>query len=259
MTANQSRPPSATWRRRRESSSPFWRSGRRRNFGWSGLEETLHYSDRACRLWNQILDVAATVPSPITFFDATILMAPIVTLRGKKETVDFYQAVYDELQTWVRDGYAAIPGERFRIYWEDKPFWFGLREMSEYFSERKAAILCSLYTHAWSYRFDTSDPIGTLARNYATVYPNVSFDQRADFIADYMKRYRLHGLIAHGNRSCKGGVFGMAEIIDGVKARGGGPGILVDADMCDRRFFLKEQVYDRIDTFLESLASRYGL
>lgn len=237
----------------------FLEGGTGKKLDMDRLAQTLEYSDQACRLWNEILDMGANVPSPLTFFDATVLMAPIVTLRGKKETVEFYTAVRDELAEWTREGYAAIPGERFRLYWEDKPFWFGLREMSDYFTERRAAVLCSLYTHAWSYRFDTSDPVGTLARNYATVYPNISFDQRADLIAGYMKRYRLHGLVSHANRSCKGGVFGMPEIIEQVGERGGFPGIMVEADMSDSRFFLKRDVYDRIDTFLESLADRHGI
>jgi benzoyl-CoA reductase/2-hydroxyglutaryl-CoA dehydratase subunit BcrC/BadD/HgdB len=223
------------------------------------LEQALHYSDRGCRLWNDILDMAANVPSPLTYFDESFLMAPIVNLRGRAKSVEFYEAVRDELKEWVNEGYAAIPGERFRIYWEEKPFWFALREMSQYFAERKAAILCSLYTHAWSYRFDPKDPIGTLARNYATVYPNLNFDQRVEFMLDYMRRYHLHGLISHGNRSCKGGAFGMVDIEDMIEKEGGYPGIVVDGDMSDSRFFSSEQVYNRIDAFLEALAVKYGI
>ena len=223
------------------------------------LKETLHYSDLGCRLWNEILDMAANVPSPLTFFDATILMAPIVTLRGKPRSVSFYEGVRDELSNWVKEGYSAIPGERFRLYWEDKPFWFALREMSEYFTERKAAILCSLYTHAWSYRFDLSDPIGTLAKNYATTYPNLNLNQRAEMMIDYMDRYKLQGLISHANRSCKGGTFGMVDLKDIIKEKTGIPGILIEADMSDSRFFSPEQVYNRIDAFLESLAAKFSL
>jgi bcr-type benzoyl-CoA reductase subunit B len=223
------------------------------------LEEALHYSDRGCRLWNEILDMAANKPSPLTYFDESFLMAPIVNLRGRKKSVDFYEAVRDEMAHWVKEGYSAIPDERFRIYWEEKPFWFALREMSEFFMERKTAILCSLYTHAWSYRFDPSDPISTLAKNYAMVYPNLNFEQRAGLMADYMRRYHLHGLIAHGNRSCKGGVFGMVDIKEMIEQKGGYPGIVIDADMSDSRFFSREQIYNRIDAFLEALAVRYGI
>jgi len=223
------------------------------------LEESLYYADKGCRLWNEILDMAATIPSPLTFFDASFLMAPIVNLRGRAKSVEFYEAVKKELSGWVKDGYSAIPGERFRLYWEEKPFWFALKEMSEYFAERKAAILCSLYTHAWSYRFDTKDPIATLAKNYAGVYPNLSFGQRSDLMLDYMQRYHLHGLIAHGNRSCKGGVFGMPDILNLIESKGGFPGILIEGDMSDTRFFSGEQFYNRIDAFLESLAAKYGI
>ncbi len=223
------------------------------------LEESLSLADRGCRLWNEILDMAANAPSPLTYFDECFLMAPIVNLRGRSKSVDFYSAVRDELAQWVQDGYSAIPGERFRIYWEEKPFWFALREMSEFFSKRNTAILCSLYTHAWSYRFDTTDPLATLAENYAMVYPNLNFDKRADLMLDYIRRYRLHGLIAHGNRSCKGGVFGMADIKEIMEQKEGCPGLVVDADMSDSRFFSPEQIYNRIEAFLESLAVRLGI
>jgi benzoyl-CoA reductase/2-hydroxyglutaryl-CoA dehydratase subunit BcrC/BadD/HgdB len=223
------------------------------------LEQALEYSDRGCRLWNEILDMAANVPSPLTYFDESFLMAPIVNLRGRAASVAFYETVKDELIEWVQEGYGAIPGERFRIYWEEKPFWFALREMSEYFAERKTAILCSLYTHAWSYRFDPTDPISTLAKNYAAVYPNLNFQERADLMLDYMRRYHLHGLIVHANRSCKGGTFGMVDIKEIIEKKGGFPGIVVEADMSDSRFFSREQIYNRIDAFLEALAVRYGI
>lgn len=223
------------------------------------LEQALEYSDRGCRLWNEILDMAANVPSPLTYFDESFLMAPIVNLRGRAASVAFYETVKDELIEWVQEGYGAIPGERFRIYWEEKPFWFALREMSEYFAERKTAILCSLYTHAWSYRFDPTDPISTLAKNYAAVYPNLNFQERADLMLDYMRRYHLHGLIVHANRSCKGGSFGMVDIKEIIEKKGGFPGIVVEADMSDSRFFSREQIYNRIDAFLEVLAVRYGI
>lgn len=223
------------------------------------LEQALDYSDRGCRLWNEILDMAANVPSPLTYFDESFLMAPIVNLRGREASVAFYETVKEELLEWVREGYGAIPDEKFRIYWEEKPFWFALREMSEYFAEKKTAILCSLYTHAWSYRFDPTDPISTLAKNYAAVYPNLNFQERADLMLDYMKRYRLHGLIIHANRSCKGGAFGMVDIKEIIEKEGGFPGIVVEADMSDSRFFSREQIYNRIDAFLETLAAKYNI
>ena len=49
-------------------------------------------------LWKEVLKTAESRPSPFTCFDAFIHMAPIVTLRGTQEVVDYYKLLRDEMQ-----------------------------------------------------------------------------------------------------------------------------------------------------------------
>ena len=57
------------------------------------FKEAVRLSRECSRLWRATLETAAALPSPWTFFDATIHMAPAVVARGTQEAVDYYQTL----------------------------------------------------------------------------------------------------------------------------------------------------------------------
>ena len=97
------------------------------------FKEALAYSRRTSELWRACLESAGAVPSPWTFFDATIHMGPAVVARGTKEAVDYYELLLPELQQRIKDGVAAVEGEKHRLYWEGMPIWGKLRPLSDQF------------------------------------------------------------------------------------------------------------------------------
>ncbi|HIQ22128.1 MAG TPA: 2-hydroxyacyl-CoA dehydratase, partial [Planctomycetes bacterium] len=102
-------------------------------FDMDRLREVVRLSRQCTDLWKAVLDTAAHVPSPITFFDGTIQMGPAVVLRGTQEAVDYYRLLLEELNQRVADGVAAVEGERLRVYWEGMPIWGKLRDLSSQF------------------------------------------------------------------------------------------------------------------------------
>ena len=94
------------------------------------LNEVLNHSARACALWNEVLDLAQHQPAPWTIFDEYIHMAPIVTHRGTKECVDYYEELKVFLLERVAAGFAAVPTEKHRFYCDNIPMWFRLRAES---------------------------------------------------------------------------------------------------------------------------------
>ncbi|MHC4404043.1 MAG: 2-hydroxyacyl-CoA dehydratase, partial [Planctomycetota bacterium] len=62
------------------------------------LREVVDLSKQCTVLWKAVLETAATVPAPITFFDGTTLMGPAVVLRGRQDAVDYYQVLLAELE-----------------------------------------------------------------------------------------------------------------------------------------------------------------
>ncbi len=227
-------------------------------FDLDRLAEVMALSGEACRLWNSILDMAALSPAPFGFFDACYHMAPIVTLRGTREAVEYYRALKGELEERVAKGIPAISGERFKIYWDHIPVWPKLRWFADYFASRGALVAVSQYTHSWAWSFDPSRTLESLAENYTEAFINRGFEQRVQMKIDFMRKYKVDGFIFFSNRSCKPNSFGLYDKRNVVSRRTGLPGIVIEADMSDLRFFAEDQVKGKLDVFFHQLEQRIG-
>ena len=64
----------------------------------------------------------------------------MVLMRGTEEAVEYYRILKEEVEQRVSDNQAAVPGERFRFYWEGPPIWSALRPLSELFLEHQVAV-----------------------------------------------------------------------------------------------------------------------
>jgi len=225
-----------------------------KKFDLDRLREVLILSRDACRLYKAFLDLAVHKPSPISIFDALIHMAIIVYLRGTPQAIHYYRTLVEEIEEEkVSHGLGVIPHERYRLYWENLPVWFKFREHADLLASHGAVILTSLYVHAWTYDFDASDPIRTLAENYASVFSNVELEERAEMALDLFGRYRLNGTIMFLNRSCKALTFGELELRDILTRRTGIPALVFESDMGDPRFYSETQVKTRLEAYFESL------
>ncbi len=229
-----------------------------KKFDYDRLREVLAYSRDACRLYREFLDLAAHKPSPINIFDALIHMAIIVYLRGTPQAVDYYEVLLEEIKKErVTKGIGAIPNERFRLYWENLPVWFKFREHADLLASYGAVILTSLYVHAWSWEFDVSDPVRTLAENYTAVFSNVELEERAEMALDLFQRYDLNGNIMFLNRSCKAVTFGEHELREILTEKTGVPALVFESDMGDPRFYSEVQVKTRLEAYFETLERLY--
>ena len=121
------------------------------------LSQVVKLSSQASAYWKRFLETGRARPSPITFFDATIHMAPIVVLRGKEAARDYYRGLAEEAEALVGAGVAAVEGERLRFYWDGMPNWGKLRFFSELFTRLKVCAVASTYGLSWV--FDELDPM----------------------------------------------------------------------------------------------------
>ena len=92
-------------------------------FDMDRFKEAVRLSRECSDLWKEVLEAASAVPSPLTFFDATIIMGPAVVARGTQEAVDYYKELLKELKERIDGNVAAVEGERHRLYWEGMPVW----------------------------------------------------------------------------------------------------------------------------------------
>jgi benzoyl-CoA reductase/2-hydroxyglutaryl-CoA dehydratase subunit BcrC/BadD/HgdB len=224
-------------------------------FNYDRLNEVLYYSNEACRLWNEILDTAALKPAPFGFFDACFHMFPIVTMRGTKEAVSYYQALKDEVEERIKEKNYVVPNEQYKIYFDHIPLWPKLRWFSDLFASHDALIAVSLYTHSWAYSFDLNRPLESMAEQYTQEFVNRFFDYRIELKLRLMRKYNVDGFVLFSNRSCKPNAIGLYDKQNIISNKTGIPGVVFEADMSDLRFFSEEQILGKLEPFFEQLES----
>jgi benzoyl-CoA reductase/2-hydroxyglutaryl-CoA dehydratase subunit BcrC/BadD/HgdB len=218
------------------------------------LEETVALSSRASTLWRQVLDTARNRPSPITFWDGLIHMAPVILMRGSEGAVKYYELLLAEMQQRVGDGVGAVPDERFRVYWDGMPVWPSLRELSEKFFGLGAVVAASTYCNSWAFDpYEGGDPLEWMARTSLEIFINRDEPTKETFLLEMFDRFGIDGAIFHNARTCPNNTnsrFGMPQRLRDAH---GMPVLVIDGDLSDRRFFSAAQSMTNIEAFIEQL------
>ncbi len=239
-----------------ENSIPICERVAARTLDYRRLKEVIKLSKDAAELWLEIIGRGRHRPAPISVFDQFIHMAPIVEMRGKKETVDFYAALLKELDENISRGIGAVRNERKRLLWDNLPIWYRLRYLAENLGEHGISVVASTYTNAWGELaplMNQEKPLESMARTY--IYPILN--QGTKYKLDTMKRmveeFQLDGVILHSDRSCKPYSIGQIDQRNKLIQEYGIPALLLEADHDDPRAYSEEQVASRLASFVEML------
>ena len=223
-------------------------------FDMDRFKEAVGYSRRTSELWRACLESAAAIPSPWTFFDGTILMGPAVVARGTKEGVEYYELLLPELQERVRNGVAAVEGERHRLYWEGMPIWGKLRALSEQFASLKTCVVASTYCNSWIFdQLDPEEPFESMAVAYTELFIVRDEPYKEQYITDCYNTFKFDGIVFHDAKTCPNNSnnrYGMPERL-GKKL--GLPVLTINGDLCDLRCYSEEQAKTNIEAFIEQL------
>lgn len=218
------------------------------------LEQAVTLSSRASILWRQVLDTARTRPSPLTFWDGLIHMAPVILMRGTQAAVDYYEDLLAEMQERTRNEIGAVPNERFRLYWEGMPVWPKIRELSEKCFDLGAVIAASTYCNSWAFEeYDGGDPLTWMAKTSIEIFINRDEAFKEQFLIGMFEQFDIDGAIFHNARTCPNNTnsrFGMAQRL---RDRCGKPILVIDGDLSDERFFSTAQTMTNIEAFIEQL------
>ncbi len=219
------------------------------------FRETLRLSKEATDLWKKVLWTARVSPSPISFFDATIHMGPIVVLRGTQMAKDYYITLLKELEDNVTKGIGFLEAEKCRIYWDGMPIWGKLRPMSELFAANNAAVVASTYCNSWVFdAFDEKNPFESSALAYTEIFINRSEHAKEKILKKLIQDFRIGGMIFHEAKTCfsnSNSRFGMPLRL---KNETGIETLVIEGDLCDLRFYSEGQTTTKIETFIEQLS-----
>jgi benzoyl-CoA reductase/2-hydroxyglutaryl-CoA dehydratase subunit BcrC/BadD/HgdB len=224
-------------------------------FDLERLKATVALSRECSELWRQVLDTAAAVPSPITFFDGTTLMGAAVVGRGTQAANDCYRTLLKELNQRISDGEGAVADERFRIYWDGMPVWGRLSAHAKLFASLKANVLASTYCNSWIFSaMDPDDPFESMARAYTELFIVRADDPKEDYIRRMLAFFQVDGIIYHDAKTCPNNSncrYGMPQRIE---KQTGIPSLIINGDLNDLRLISDEQTKTNVEAFIEQLA-----
>lgn len=226
-----------------------------KKFDIDKFRETLRLSKEATDLWKAVLYTASNTPSPLSFFDATIHMGPIVVLRGTQQAKDYYVTLLKEMEENVANGIGFLEKESCRLYWDGMPIWGKLRSLSDLFVQNNAAVVASTYCNSWVFdAFDPENPFESSAKAYTEIFINRSEEAKQQILADLCEKFRIDGVIFHDAKTCANNSnsrFGMPQRIT---ENYGIPTLIIEGDLCDLRFYSEGQSITKIETFIEQIA-----
>jgi benzoyl-CoA reductase/2-hydroxyglutaryl-CoA dehydratase subunit BcrC/BadD/HgdB len=218
------------------------------------LREKVDLSRQCTLLWKAVLETAANVPSPITFFDATIHMGPAVVMRGTQAAIDYYNVLLPELRQRIADGVAAVEGERLRIYWEGMPFWGKLKSLSMQFMQLKACVVAATYCNSWIFEaLDPADPFRSMAQAYSSIFICHSDDSKEAYMKRMIEQFQVDGVLYHDCKTCPNNSNSRYGLPQRLRDATGKPFVIINGDHNDLRLFSEEQTRTNLEAFAEQL------
>jgi benzoyl-CoA reductase/2-hydroxyglutaryl-CoA dehydratase subunit BcrC/BadD/HgdB len=223
-----------------------------RKLDYDKLAEVVRLSNKCTRLWGEILALCRQVPSPLTFFDTLIHLAPAIIMRGTPEAVEYYTLLKAEVQDRVANGIAAVPGERFRFYWEGPPIWPALRPLADLFLNHQVAVVGSTYCSiAAMPGIDPKNPIESMAGVYSGIFHNRSDAWKEDTLVNAFNDYGVDGVIYHEGRTTPS----QSNVRYGLEVRLGRrtglKALVLEGDTHDLRLFSMNMVVQKLRDFIE--------
>ena len=226
-------------------------------FDMKELKNVITLSRKCSDLWKEILDIAANIPSPLTFFDGTIQMALAVVLRGTQKAVDYYTLLLKELQERIKNHEGAVEGEQFRLYWDGMPIWGRLRAHSELFAIQKACICASTYCNSWIFTsFDANDPFNSMAKAYTELFIVRADEAKEKYLKEMIDFFKIDGIIFHDSKSCAYNTNSRYGMPQRLEKEIGIPSLIVNGDLNDLRCLSDDQFKTNAEAFIEQLEGK---
>jgi len=220
------------------------------------LSQAVALSGEAVEYWQKLLELQKAVPCPMDLSDLGNVLFVLIVLAGTQEGVDLMKKIHEETQQRVDEGKGILSAEeeKHRLLWLNIPFWYKL-DLFGYFEDQGCIFPFSDYTqYIWGTTpMDGSKPLESLARKALSGELNTSLLDQIDNLLKDIREYKIDGVIAHSNRSCRVLSVGLYDTINIIREELKLPTLILDGDHTDERVYSEAGIMQRIEAFLEML------
>jgi benzoyl-CoA reductase subunit B len=220
------------------------------------------------RLWSDITNLNKAIPAPLDLKSIATLMVPAVHIYLKKESVEFYKLLLEEVQERVEHTIAANPWESKRLIYSLMPPWYAMEDLRR-LDKYGATLVASSYNFHWGTdwweRMDGTigrpDWVGKEPRNLDEALHRVAermighplrIEVMIKTHTKIVQDYKIDALIHHGCRGCEGYLRGFDWLLRPMRELGVRC-MTYEGSQADPRDYTPSQVHDRMDVFMESL------
>ncbi|HLB12887.1 MAG TPA: benzoyl-CoA reductase, bzd-type, subunit O [Dehalococcoidia bacterium] len=232
-------------------------------------------------LWAECCMLNQATPATMDEKSMYSLYIIAVLMRHRRESVEFYRMLLDELKDRVADQIAAVPTERCRILHDSQPPWHALH-IFRYLERYGAVAVGSNYdfglSGGWYFKegellrpatppmvrgvaFRTrEDAVRAMAgwwlgHNLVVRGLRFSGPGKNALMVQMAREWHCDGAMIHLNRGCEGAAMGQMEARLAL-AQAGFPVMTYEGNMADPGEFDEARTLARIDTFMESMGLR---
>lgn len=230
---------------------------------------------RTATLWAEICSLNKNIPAPLDEKTMYTLQSLHTFIRERRELVDLYRELKDEVEDRVAKGIAAVPVEKCRLVTTNQPPW-ALLKIFRYVEQYGAVSIGSLYTYGLSIPWEVAedgtmtpvkspDDLGIQIRSreealeelaklnmkIPTYYLFHDFDFCDRAMLKFVRDWHVNGVLMHLNHGCEAGCMGVLETRSKL-IEAGVPVMPYEGSVADERELDEGRILNRLDIFLES-------
>jgi benzoyl-CoA reductase subunit B len=228
-------------------------------YDYDKLSEALVIIKKSAEIRNQCLELSKTIPAPWSFFDMCVTSGALQNVGGTPAALNYLEQLLTELKERVAQGIGSVEPENYRLLY-DAAFmmwrWFG--PLARKLTQAGACLVTSRYINfLWPYPedIDPENPLYSFTKGFLRGMNWPTAEEGERLIPEFIKDFSIDGIFALNARTCRG-VCGFQDIIKEMGQRFGVPGVIIDADQIDPKFFSEAQLDLRLQALLETIDAR---
>lgn len=230
-----------------------------RKFDFDRLSETMGYVKKAAELRLEAMDLCTATPSPASFFDWIVSIAPVNFLPGDQNLVDYFEGVKAEIVQRIANGEGAVKDEKYRLFFDGMMNWNKVGWLADKFASVNACVVAGRYTHMSFWQepqlIDLKDPVLGMAQNYLICPNNHGAPIMIGEIENLCDKFHIDGVVCHASRTCRG-MTNSQFLIAGSAKKYGRQAMFFEGDVADESFYKDELLNTRLEAMVEAMDAR---